>query len=490
MFIIIRGDSKILPDVQNFVDIINTLSQHKIREAHSLFDNKNEIFITRAPGRLDVMGGFGDYSGSLVLQKPIKEATLAAMQKRTDGKIKLLSLSKEENRTSFFEMFLDDFEKYGKAISYDSAKAFFKNNQGTHWAAYVAGVFLVLKKEKNFKFKQGANILIHSDVPEGKGVSSSAALEVAAMKAIVSAFSINISPKELAVLCQKVENLIAGAPCGIMDQMTSVFGTQNELMALLCQPAELKEPVYIPEDLTFWGIDSGVRHSIGGTAYGSVRVGTFMGYRILADLAKFEITNSKEKGQVEIHDTLWNGYLSNISTSELEQNYSNRIPLQMSGEEFVNKYHGSTDKVTHILPNQIYNVRVPTSHPVYENFRVNLFAELIQAPKTERSLKLLGELMFQSHAAYSTCGLGSDETDLLVKLAWNIGIGKGLIGAKLTGGGSGGSVALLGKKNTFELVENIAAEYKSLTGIEPYVFKDSSVGAEKFGYFILKKEEV
>jgi galactokinase len=489
MFKMIRGDSKSQIDVQNFVDIINRLDQHKIREARTLFDNKEKIVITRAPGRLDVMGGFADYSGALVLQKTIKEATLAAVQKRSDGKIKILSLSKEENRTSFFEMFLDDFEKNGKAISYDSAKAFFKNNQATHWAAYVAGVFLVLKKEKNIKFKQGAHILIHSNVPEGKGVSSSAALEVATMKAIVTAFSINISPKELALLCQKVENLIAGAPCGIMDQMTSVLGTQNELMALLCQPAELKEPVPIPEDLFFWGIDSGVRHSIGGTAYGSVRVGTFMGYRILAELAKFRITNKKEKGQVEIHDTLWNGYLSNISPSEFEQNYSNRIPLQMSGEEFLTKYRGTTDRVTHILPNQIYNVRVATFHPVYENFRVNLFAELIEAPKTEHSLKLLGELMFQSHVAYSACGLGSDETDLLVKLARKIGIGKGLIGAKITGGGSGGSVALLGKKNAYELVENIAAEYKSLTGNEPYVFRDSSIGAEKFGYLILKKEE-
>ena len=490
MFKIIHGTYKNLPDVKKFIDIINNLNQQKIPEAFSLFDNKNDLIVTRAPGRLDVMGGIADYSGSLVLQKTINEATFAAIQLNTKREIKIISLSGEENRISFFKMTLDDFEKNGKSIDYNSAKAFFKKAPGTHWAAYVAGAFLVLEKEKNVNFKQGAHILIHSNVPEGKGVSSSAALEVAAMKAIVTAFSINISSKELALLCQKVENLITGVPCGIMDQMTSVFGTQNELLPILCQPAELKELVKIPEDLKFWGIDSGVRHSIGGTAYTSVRVGTFMGYRILAELAKFEIHNSNEKGKVEIHDMLWNGYLSNISPSIFEQNYANSIPLQISGKEFINKYYGITDRVTQILPDLVYAVRILTRHPIYENFRVNLFSELIQAPQTERNLKLLGELMFQSHASYSACGLGSEETDLLVQLVRQMGIGKGLLGAKITGGGSGGTVFILGKKTAFDIVENIAEAYNSQTGIEPYIFKDSSVGADEFGYLILKKEEL
>ncbi len=489
MFKINHGAFQNLPDVQNFIKIINELDQHKIQEAHCLFDSKKNIFITRAPGRLDVMGGIADYSGSLVLQKTIQEATFAALQMSAERKIKIVSLSEEKNRTLFFQMSLDDLEKNGELFNYDSARASFKKNPGIHWAAYVAGAFLVLKKEKKLDFKHGANILIHSNVPEGKGVSSSAALEVAAMKAIVTAFSIKITSKELALLCQKVENLIAGAPCGIMDQMTSVFGSQNELMALLCQPAELKDPVKIPEDLTLCGIDSGVRHSVGGSAYTSVRVGTFMGYRILAETAKFKIINCKKKGLVEIHDTLWNGYLSNISPSEFEQNFSTIIPKQISGKEFISKYYGTTDRVTHIFPDQNYHVQIPTRHPVYENFRVNLFSELFQAPQTERNLKLLGELMFQSHAAYSACGLGSKETDLLIYLVRQMGIGEGLYGAKITGGGSGGTVVILGKKNGSDIVKKIADEYKSLTGIEPYVFKDSSVGAGEFEYLILKKEE-
>ena len=489
MFKIIHGAFQNLPDVQNFLKIINKLDQHKIREAQYLFDNKNNLIVTRAPGRLDVMGGIADYSGSLVLQKTIKEATFAAVQQSTKREIKIISLSNKENRTSFFKMTLDDFEKNGKPIDYDSAKIQFNKNPKAYWASYVAGAFLVLKKEKNVNFKQGAHILIHSNVPEGKGVSSSAALEVAALQGIVTAFNIKIKSKEIALLCQKVENLIAGAPCGVMDQMTSVCGTKNELMALLCQPAELKEPVKIPEDLKFWGIDSGVRHSVGGSAYSAVRVGAFMGYRILSEIAKFRVINNKEKGRVEIRDSVWNGYLANISPSLFEQNFADRIPLQISGEEFLNKYYGTTDNVTHILPDSNYAVAVPTRHPIYENFRVNLFAELIQALQTEDSLKLLGELMFQSHASYSACGLGSAETDLLVQLVRQMGIEKDIFGAKITGGGSGGTVVILGKKNGSDIVENIAKEYNSLTGIKPYIFKESSVGAEKFGYLILKKEE-
>jgi L-arabinokinase len=76
-------------------------------------------------------------------------------------------------------------------------------------------------------------------VPEGKGVSSSAALEVATMSAVAAAFDIEIGPREIALLCQRVENLVVGAPCGVMDQMTSACGEANQLLSLVCQPAEL-----------------------------------------------------------------------------------------------------------------------------------------------------------------------------------------------------------------------------------------------------------
>jgi galactokinase len=199
------------------------------------------------------------------------------------------------------------------------------------WGAYVAGCLLVLAHEKGARFPDGISILVASDVPEGKGVSSSAALEVAVMSAVAAAHNIELRGRELALLCQKVEvggccctlrpwlwrqgcaavskahtqfsssarpqaslslalccvmsccpqNLCVGAPCGIMDQMTAALGEAGQLTALLCQPAELQAGVQIPPQVRFWGIDSGIRHSVGGSDYRSVRVGAFMGLKIV-----------------------------------------------------------------------------------------------------------------------------------------------------------------------------------------------------------------
>src|SRR4029078_8834529 len=104
---------------------------------------------------------------------------------------------------------------------------------------------------RGVQFRSGARILIASRVPEGKGVSSSAALEVATAQAVAAAFEISIDPTDIALLCQKVENHLAGAPCGVMDQMTAACGEANRLLALICQPAELLPSIPIPEGITF-----------------------------------------------------------------------------------------------------------------------------------------------------------------------------------------------------------------------------------------------
>ena len=70
-----------------------------------------------------------------------------------------------------------------------------------------------------------------------------------------------------------------------MDQMTPAIGEAGQLLSMVCQPAEVGESVRIPDDIAFWGIDSGIRHSIGGGNYGSVRTGAFMGYRMIAEAA-------------------------------------------------------------------------------------------------------------------------------------------------------------------------------------------------------------
>src|SRR5262249_45343821 len=180
-------------------------------EARRLFDPACDLIVTRAPGRLDVIGGIADYSGSLVLQLPISEATFVALQRDTSRRLTIVTLSEDPTRSPVFEMSLSDFENGHQSIDYESARERFQLDQSRSWAAYVAGVFLAFMRERGVRFRCGARILIASSVPEGKGVSSSASLEVATAQAVAAAFEIPINSRDIALLCQKVENRVVGA---------------------------------------------------------------------------------------------------------------------------------------------------------------------------------------------------------------------------------------------------------------------------------------
>ncbi|HYE72232.1 MAG TPA: hypothetical protein VEF04_02835, partial [Blastocatellia bacterium] len=167
-------------DVSAFLKILESLPNHHQSELRNLFEVNKQLTIARAPGRLDVMGGIADYSGSLVLQRPIAEATFAALQLQRETVIRVVSLYEKSNEaTKACEMSLSELYKNGEPISYDSGRELFRNDAINYWVAYVIGIFLVLAHERQAKFENGASILISSRVPEGKGVSSSAALEVA-----------------------------------------------------------------------------------------------------------------------------------------------------------------------------------------------------------------------------------------------------------------------------------------------------------------------
>lgn len=503
MYRILRNAREQTADVAAFLELLATLDRQPVVAARELFAGEAEVYVARAPGRLDVMGGIADYSGSLVLQLPIQEAAFVALQKDEARQLTLVSLGGEANkRANRFQMALDELMSDGEAISYAAARQRFRSDAARAWAAYVAGVFLVLMREHGIHFSQGARLLIDSRVPEGKGVSSSAAIEVAVANAVLAAFAIELAPRQVALLCQRVENEVVGAPCGVMDQMTSECGAANQLLALLCQPAELQTPRRLPAELAVWGMDSGIRHSVGGGDYGSVRTGAFMGYRILAELAGLDVEATNQAGVVRLDDRRWHGYLANVTPAEFEQEFAARLPERIFGDEFLRRYQGITDTVTRVQADREYAVRVPTAHPIYENARVHRFAELLDAPLNEASLAELGELMYASHASYSACGLGSAGTDLLVELVRQAGQERGLYGAKITGGGSGGTVAVLGCRSGYRdgrqsggqsdecgadaAIAEIVAEYARQTGHQPRLFSASSPGAAAFGHIALR----
>jgi L-arabinokinase len=384
-----------------------------------------------------------------------------------------------------YEMPLSGFRGDGEPIDYDLARDRFRKNPADHWAAYAAGAFLVLMRERGADFARGADILISSQVPEGKGVSSSAALEVSVMQAIAHAFDCEIPPYELAFLCQKVENLIAGAPCGVMDQMTAACGEADRLLALLCQPGEVKGMVKLPGELRVWGIDSGIRHAVAGADYGTVRTAAFMGYRMIAEIAGLRASETEKIGLVEIDDPKWNGYLANVTPAEFEAHFARQLPETLTGSEFLKRYEGITDPVTTVKPDVLYPIYQATRHPVYEHARVRAFAEILENWSNIDRVQELGELMYQSHDSYSACGLGSSGTDAIVRLVREAGIDKGLYGAKITGGGSGGTVAILGKRDAEKSVNELCEKYAAQTGHKPIVICGSSPGAGAFGHLKL-----
>ena len=468
-------------DVEDFLARIRRTEALILPDGSLLFQSGAPLVLARAPGRLDVMGGIADYSGSLVLQWPIREATLVAVQAVPKPGLRLVSLPTGHGHEPRSLVLDPETLRQLQKGDYDSARRWFARDPELHWAAYVVGVLVVLAREVGLEFDCGVRILIDSRVPEGKGVSSSAALEVATMQAMAALVGSVPQGAELARLCQMAENFVVGAPCGIMDQMTSALGQADALLALLCQPAEVQGFVQLPPSIGFWGIDSGIRHAVSGSDYTSVRTGAFMGYRMIAEAAGLRTTASSGDGAVSIDDPRWAGYLANLSPDEFDRDFASQLPLTMHGNEFLSRYGGTTDKVTRVDPEQTYAIRQPTAHPIHEHARVRRFAELLASRPDESALREMGELMYGSHASYSACGLGSEGTDLLVKLVREAGPDSGLFGAKITGGGSGGTVAILGRSSAGSVVAEITRRYHEQTGREAYLFAGSSPGACHYG---------
>jgi galactokinase len=496
-FEIVSGTTHGLADAEAFVALLNRLSEqvelpgrvreHSKGDGEPFFRTGREVVVTRAPGRLDLMGGIADYSGSLVLELPIAVATHIALQLEDNDALTVVSLATGDSAaTRRYEMSLAEFVRDGSPVDYEEARARFASDAESQWAAYVAGAFLVLMRERGSVFERGARLLVRSDVPEGKGVSSSAALEVAVMRAVAAAYHFELSPRETAFFCQRVENMVAGAPCGVMDQMTAACGEQGRLLALLCQPCELREFVSLPPELSVWGIDSGVRHSVGGADYGTVRTAAFMGYRMIADFAGLRAGEGDAEGRLKIEDTKWRGYLANVSAAEFDERYAPLLPTRMSGAEFLARFGGITDQVTSVEPARIYPVLAATRHPVREHARVVEFAKALRDFRGIEQAEHLGQLMYESHASYSACGLGSEGTDELVRLVREAGPTHGLYGAKITGGGSGGTVAVLARSDAGVEVAKIASLYAERAGVPPLVLGGTSPGACRFGNLVLK----
>lgn len=442
------------------------------REGGKLFDLGSPIYAARAPGRLDVMGGVADYSGSLVLEGTLGVATYAAIQKRDDRQIVARSLSAERaGWHGRVEMPLEALVGPTGLCNFESVSATLTASADDKWFAYCAGCLYVLLASGWLEPEKvaGVTFFIDSSVPLGAGVSSSASLEVACMEALCGLFGIQMDGLELARLCQIVENRVVGAPCGIMDQVTCALGRPGSLLRLLCRPHELKGYTGIPPGWSFVGIDSAVKHSVGGGYYRRARTAAFMG------LAVVERLQGRSLG----------GYLCELTPAEWAE-IRDRVPKMLSGSEFTRQYGDVPDPLSTMDPDDIYPLRASVEHPILEHARVQEFDTILNKAvrdDTDELIEAAGRLMLESHRSYSErLGLGSPETDLLVLLAMEVGSNGGIYGAKITGGGSGGTVALLGRSDRIDTAAcTIAGRYRAQSGNEPAILTGSSEGAIEGG---------
>jgi galactokinase len=315
-------------------------------------------------------------------------------------------------------------------------------------------------------------------------VSSSAAVEVATMKTACHAYGVDLKGIELARACQWVENAIAESACGIMDQAAIVLGQEGTCLPLLCQPCVPFAPVKIPSDLAVWAIDSGVRHAVTGIEYEAARAACFMGYKLICDWEGLKPRVEESDGISRYVDSRWNGYPSNLSPSLFRSCYEQRLPEVWTGAEYLQNAEFHIDPYTQVRSDVSYRIRACMRYAVEDNHRIQTFVELVRSAAgatRESTSLLLGELMYQSHCSYTECGLGAEATDLLVELVRQEGTENGLFGAKITGGGAGGTVAVLGRNGASDAFSRVVQRYQERTGVSPYVFEGNSNGADHFG---------
>jgi galactokinase len=466
------------------IPFVSTVSA--IRGQDQFFSLRRPVYISRAPGRLDLMGGNVDYTGGLVFQATIREATWAAAQLRDDGHILFWNPQmREEGWCDRVEFSVDDLS------SEEAVRSLVNSSAQRRWTAYVLGIFYWLCLRYPESVRSGANVYIESEVPLNKGVSSSAAVEVAVMKAAAECSGLHLHGIELAEACQWAENVIAESACGIMDQAASVMGDEGFVLPLLCQPCAPQPLVKLPDGLRCWAIDSGVRHAVTGIEYEAARAAAFVGYRMICERENLRLTEDCSGRIPRFVEPRWNGYISNIQPSVFRSKYEERLPEIISGDEIIASKTIHPDPFTTIRPEVNYRVRACTRYAVEENQRIKTFVELARGASSEPSVdtcELMGDLMFQSHWSYTECGLGCEATDLLIDLVrQECGPGK-LFGAKITGGGGGGTVAVLGAKDSEATFHRVVRRYAVARGIEPYVFEGSSAGADRFGTHVLEAE--
>ncbi|HUJ33462.1 MAG TPA: galactokinase [Candidatus Acidoferrum sp.] len=352
--------------------------------------------IYRAPGRVNLIGEHTDYNDGFVLPAAIDLFTWVAIAPRDGRHVELRS------------------ENFAEGAQLDLDAAPPRANHS--WSKYVIGVALVLE-QAGHRLK-GANLLIRGDVPIGAGVSSSAALEVAAGFALLANSGLGVSGQDLARLCQKAENDFVGTRCGIMDQLASACCVKDRALLLDCRSLEFRT-LPLPPDLRLVVCNTMVKRELAGSAYNTRRAECEEGVRVLAK--RFPAIRA-------------------LRDATMEQLESCRG----------------------VLPENVYK---RCRHVITEDERVLLAADALEHGRLDD----LREVMAESHRSLrDDYEVSCAELDLLVELASQI---RGVQGARMTGAGFGGcTINLVHSDAVGDFQKRVAPEYERRTGLKPDIY--------------------
>lgn len=284
------------------------------------------------------------------------------------------------------------------------------------WARYPAGVASILGERGHAV--PGLNVVFASDVPRGAGLSSSASVELAFATAWQAAGKWSLSPIELAVLCQRAENEYVGVNCGIMDQVAASCGEEGRLLVLDCRSLHY-ETFPVPEGAAIIIADTGVRHSHTASGYNARRAACEEAVRIL---------------RMYLPDI---AALRDVSLEDLD-----RFAGKLSGE-----------------------VEMRARHVVEEIERTRQAVPLLQ----RGDVRAFGKLMNASHTSLRDLyDVSCPELDIMAGIAQSL---EGCFGARMTGGGFGGStVNLVARDRATSFVKTLGEAYGARTGIHPEIY--------------------
>lgn len=360
------------------------------------------FWLIAAPSRVNLIGEHIDYCDGFVLPLAINRYIMIAVAPNGLSQANLVSTLFPGKPAT---VMLDEPPRIGEP----------------RWANYVRGVFDGFRR-KDFWPLPGFDALVHSTVPLGAGLSSSAAIEVAAATVVEALLGIEINPKNKALLCQKAEQQFAGVPCGIMDQFASVFAKKDHLILIDCRSEEVQLIPFADDSVEVIIADTKVQHELSDGSYANRRKQTEIALSILGKDSWRE-----------------------VDIDELEV-----VRSEMS--------------------DVVYR---RARHVVTEIDRTQKAALALARGKTDE----VGELMAASHRSLrDDFEVSCKELDLMVEAAWDIGEVGGVLGSRMTGGGFGGSTVTLARADKAEeVMAEMRLRYREATGIEPHIFATRAV---------------